>query len=210
MSVHIDTATSGMVAQVPSRRRSLVAVLLVVGSLLWVVEELFTHHEETSLTAGILSVPFQAAYVVIVVWLTRACTRWALPSGIALGVSLVGLAMVHGLEYAEFAQVRAGADKEALDRALESTSTAPAIIVVAMFLGGAMLGTILLAVTLWRSAWVPRIATLLIVAELVLDLVLDLNLAGLTAGLLSSTCVAVAVLRTGAAIPVRESTMALP
>jgi hypothetical protein len=209
MSLHTETAPVA-IAQVPSRWRPPVAILLLVGSLLWVAEELFRSHEELSLSAGIVSVPFQVAYVVIVVALTRACTRWAVPSGIVLGVSLVGLAMVHGLEYAEFVQVRAGADKQALGQVLESTSTAPTIIVVTMFLGGALLGTVLLAVTLWRSGWVPRIAVALVLAELVLDLLLDLHLAGLAAGALSAACIAVAVLRTGAAIPVRKSTMVVP
>lgn len=206
MSPHTDVTPTPLVAP---RWRPAVAILLVVGSLLWIAEELLTY-EELSLTAGIVSVPFQAAYVVIMVALTRPWTRWAVPSGIVFGLSLIGLAMVHGLEYAEFAQVQAGADKQAIGQVIESTTSMPAIIVLTMFFGGALIGSLMWVVTLWRSSWVPRGAVVLMVAELVLDLLLDLNLAGLAAGAASAIWIAITVLRTGVPAPNQERIMVLP
>lgn len=201
MSKMICTEAPLLVAQVAKQWRFPVAALLVICPVLWVVEEVLRSHEEASLTVGIASMPFAASHVVTVVVLTRRCTRWAIPAGVLLGFGFIGLAMVHGLEFAELVQIRAGADQVEWDRVLDAAVNAPAVMVLTMFFVGGLLGTIMEAVTFWRSSWAPKGISVLLAASVVLDMILDWNLAGLAVGAAVAVWLAAVVVRTGAAIP---------
>jgi hypothetical protein len=206
----IRTEAPQTIAQIEMRWRIPVAALLVICPVLWVLEEALQSHDEAELTVGIASMPFAAAYVVTVVVLTRRCTRWAVPAGVVLGLGLIGLAMVHGLEFAELIQVQSAAEQAEWDRALDVAANVPAVLTITMFFGGGLLGTILEAVAFWRSPWVPKGVPLLVTACAVLDLIVDWHLAGLTIGAVAAIWLAVVVVRTGAPVPVRERILVTP
>lgn len=107
-----------------------------------------------------------------------------------LVTAMVGLGLVHGIEFAARWAAVAG-HRDAAATILEASDPGlPGIVGFAMFLGCAVLGNILVAIALWRSHYVPRLVAVLVVAFAVLDFaagqglaahVLDLGTDGLFA-----------------------------
>ena len=81
----------------------------------------------------------------------------------------------------------------------------PGAVLFVMFLGGAALGTVVLAAAMWRSPLVPRIAPVLVVAFAILDFALGQPVVSHLVGLAGSVVVAIAVV-TGYARKPRQGT----
>jgi hypothetical protein len=169
------------------RVRWAAAALLVTGAVLQVAEFLLENpvndtaarvaYWEQHLTriglseaVGLLAVPFLIGAFAVMVALARVRSpRLAWTAACFLTCAMVGLAAVHGFEMMAYTLVRAGNPSAAIT-GLEATNIGPpGVVLFALFLGGAALGTLTISIALWRSPLVPRLAPVLIVAFAVLD-----------------------------------------
>jgi hypothetical protein len=107
--------------------------------------------------------------------------------------AMSGLAAIHGYELAAFGLAQSG-DHAAATTALNGdTLGLPGIVMLIMFLGGAALGTLTLAVAMWRSPRVPRLAVAFVVIFAALDFILGWAVSGHLANLVGFAIVAGAV-----------------
>lgn len=152
---------------------------------------------EISKTFDLLAVPFLLGGAIVYVLLARErAPRLAWTGGILLGFGMCGLMAVQGLETLEFALVRDGRfDLEALADLVDNVSTAPAIAMGIMFLGGAALGILVTSAALWRSRAVPRGAAVLIVVFFIVDAPLSQPLIGHLIALVAALWIAATILR---------------
>lgn len=170
-----------------NRFRWLAAAVLVIGPLLQAIEFLLENAPDDttarlaswaadpariglSQAAGLLAVPFLLGGVAVLVALTREYSpRLAWIAGALMACAMAGLAAVHGLEIAAYGLARSG-DLAAAKAVLDSGALGvPFVVLAVMFFGGAVFGTLTLAVATWRSPLIPRIIPLFILAFAVLD-----------------------------------------
>lgn len=189
-----------------------VAILLVMGPLLQAIEFLLESGEEEnaarvafwsefpgrtglSMASGLLAVPFLLGGVAVIVALTRTHSRrLAWLGGIFMAFGMVGLAAAHGYELAAFGLTQAGNLDGAASILNAESLGLPGAVLLLMFLGGAVLGTLTLAVAIWRSPYVPRIVVLFMLAFAVLDFAVGQGVISHLVNLLGFTILAVAVL----------------
>lgn len=152
-------------------------------------------------TFDLLALPFLFGVVIVYVLLSRERSRrLAYAGGILLACGMVGLTAVQGFETLEFALTESGRiDLNTLAHVVDNVSIAPAIAMLLLFLPGAFLGLLTMAVALWRSGAVPRGAVLLIPLFIVTDLFLQQGVLGHAIALVGAAWIASAVLLAGRA-----------
>jgi hypothetical protein len=148
------------------RIRWVVAAVVVLGPLLQLVEFALENPPDdnaarvatwvdqparigVSMAAGLLAIPFLLGGIAVLVALTRVHTaRLAWAAGALLVCGMVGLA----------ASILDG-NKVGL----------AGVVLLVLFLGGAVLGTLSLLWPLWRTPWLPRMVALFSLAFAILD-----------------------------------------
>jgi hypothetical protein len=123
-----------------------------------------------SMALGLAAVPFLLAgfaVVLRVAWVHSR--RLSVVSGVFLVAAMVGLAAIHGVEMTAFAAATGGDRAAAVSLLAGDHVVAPMIVLLVMFLGGALLGTLTLAAAIWRSPLLPRVAAVGVLAFVVLD-----------------------------------------
>jgi hypothetical protein len=191
--------------------RWIAASILVSGALLQVIEFLLVnppddnaarvaywaaHPTQTgvSMASGLLAVPFLLGGAAVMVALTRGRSpRLAWTAGAFMTLAMVGLAAIHGYELAAYGLVRSGAEAAATAILNSDNVGLPGVVLLVMFLGGAVLGTLTLAAAMWRSPYVPHIAVVFTLAFVVLDFAFGQGVLSHLANLAGFTIVAVAV-----------------
>lgn len=150
---------------------------------------------DVSKVFDILAMPFLLGAVLVYLLLSRRRSpRLAYVGGALLGLGMVGLSMAQGFETLEFNLANdARFDLANLADAVDDVSTAPAIVLAVMFLGGAFFGLLVTAVALWRSRAVPRGAVVLMIVFIVTDIFLSEPLAGHAIALVAALWIASAV-----------------
>jgi hypothetical protein len=143
-----------------------------------------------------LAVPFLLGGIAVLVTLTRTHSRrLAWFGGAFLTFAMVGLATGHGYEMAAFGRSLAGDTVGATSILNAENIGLPGLVFFLMFLGGAVLGTLTLAVAMWRSPYVPRIVVLFTLAFAVLDFIVGQGVISHLVNLVGFLILAVAVLR---------------
>jgi hypothetical protein len=172
-----------------------------IDRLNWIVDH--PTQAQISKTFDLLAVPFLLGGAIVYVLLARErAPRLAWTGGILLGFGMCGLMAIQGLETLEFALVRDGRfDLEALADLVDNVSTAPAIAIGIMFLGGAALGILVTSAALWRSGAVPRGAAVLLVVFFIVDAPLSQPLIGHLIALVAALWIASSILRARPAAP---------
>jgi hypothetical protein len=82
---------------------------------------------------------------------------------------MVGLAAVHGAEMIAYGLVRTGNTAAAISALDSADMGLPGPVLLILFMGGAVLGTLTLAAAQWRSPFVPRVVPLFVLAFAILD-----------------------------------------
>jgi len=192
--------------------RWLVAIVLITGPLLQVIEFLletgsddnaarvsfWTAHPGQvglSMDSGLLAVPFLLGGSATLVALTRARSRrlsWL--GGAFMAFGLVGLGAVHGYEVAAYGLAQVGNQATATAVLNADHLGLPGGVLLAIFLGGAVLGTLALAIAAWRSPLVPRIVVLFMLAFAVLDFAVGQGVVSHLVNFIGFTILAVAVI----------------
>jgi hypothetical protein len=154
----------------------------------WLAHDLRT---QLSQALGLLALPLMIGGFLYGYRLIREQSRRLSLVAISLLVTaMVGLGLVHGIEFAARWAAVAGHRAAAVDILEVGDPGLPGIVGFVMFLGCAVLGNVLVAVALWRSHYVHRIVAVLVIAFAVLDFaagqglaahVLDLGTDGLFA-----------------------------
>lgn len=194
------------------RARWAAAALLVTGAALQVIEFLLERSPNgnaarvaywadhltrigLSESAGLLAVPFLIGGFAVSIALTRRRSpRLAWTAACALTCAMVGLAAVHGLEMTAYGLVRTGNTAAAI-AALDSPDLGlPGPVLMTLFLGGAVLGTLTLAAAQWRSPLVPRVVPVFVVAFAVLDFAVGWGVVSHSVALLGNAILAWAVM----------------
>jgi hypothetical protein len=149
---------------------------------------------EASMAVGLLAVPFLlGGFVVMLSIARRHSRRLAVAAGACLILAMCGLAGVHGFEMAALAQALGG-DPEAAVAILDGEHVgASTVALMIMFMGGAVFGTTLLAIVIWRSPLLPRLAALGIIAFGVTDFAAGLPVPAHLVALANSVLIAWAV-----------------
>jgi hypothetical protein len=214
MTIQIETPSpthQDLVHPIQGRSRWVAAALLTLGGLLQVVEFVLEppfgttadriawwadHPTRIGLSqaAGIAAIPFLIGGFLTMARLTRQHSRRLSAVAVSmLTCGMVGLALVHGVEMTANWLVRAG-DLSAARTVLDVTSPGAAgIVTFVFFLVGAMLGCLVLLAALVRSAYVPRLAPVFMLAFIALDFALGSGVAGHLAGLAAGVVLAWAV-----------------
>jgi hypothetical protein len=192
-------------------RRWTTAGVLVTGAALQVVEFLLErapddpaqrvawwveHQDRTAaaMSCGLLAVPFLLWGFAAVLSLTvRESGRLSVAAGALLTLAMVGLAGVHGVEMTGFALAASGDTAAAVSVMAVTQPVAPLVVLLVIFLGGAVLGTLTLATAIWRSSALPRVAALGVVAFAVLDFAVSSSLVSHVVALANSGVLAWAV-----------------
>jgi hypothetical protein len=161
--------------------------------LRWIGEH--TTRADISKVFDVLAMPFLLGGVLVYVLLSRRRSpRLAYAGGALLGLGMVGLSMIQGLETLEFALAGDSRfDPGALAKAVDDLSTPPAIVVGIMFLGGVLFGLLVTVAALWRSRAVPRGAVVLILVFIVTDIALQRPLIGHVIALVAAAWIATAI-----------------
>jgi hypothetical protein len=140
-----------------------------VDRLQWIADN--PTQAAASKTFDLLAVPFLLGGVIVYVLLSRERSpRFAWAGGILLGLGMCGLMAVQGFETLQLELVRDGRfDLHALADTVDNVSSAPAIAMGLLFIGGAALGILVTSIALWRSRAVPRAIPVLLVAFFLVD-----------------------------------------
>jgi hypothetical protein len=188
------------------------AALVVAGAALQVVEFLLasasddnkarvdywiSHPSSTaaSMTAGLLAVPFLLGGFAVMLSLTRRHSRRiSAAAAAALVAAMVGLAGVHGVEMTAFTQATSGHAPAALSMLDGDHVVAPLVALMVLFLAGAVVGTVLLTVAIWRSPLLPRVAAAGVLAFAVLDFAVGSPVVSHVVALANSLVIAWAVI----------------
>lgn len=208
-----ENPLQGMSPVFTDAARWLAAVVLITGPLLQAIEFLagydvdnpaervafWTDHPaqiSISMTSGLLAVPFLLGTIAVVVALTRMHSqRLAWIGGIFMTSGVVGLAAAHGYELAAYGLTLAG-DEPAAAAVLNGNMLGlPGVVLFMMFIGGAMLGTLILAIAAWRSPFVPRVVVLFMMAFGVLDFAASQGILSHLVNLAGFIILAIAVVR---------------
>jgi len=196
---------------IQGRSRWVAAVLLTLGGLLQVVEFVLEPTAGTtderiawwadhptriglSQAVGIVAIPFLIGGFWTMARLTRQHSRRLTAVAVALlTCGMVGLSIIHGVEMTANWLVQAG-DTSGATTILDTTDPgAPGIATFILFLVGAMVGCVVLLVTLVRSAYVPRLAPVLMFGFIALDFALGSGVAGHLSALAAGVVLAWAV-----------------
>ncbi|TWD74837.1 hypothetical protein FB561_6271 [Kribbella amoyensis] len=219
MTVIVEDTRDNRPAPVFTGRIRWVAALLVtVGAALQVAEFLLEPGSDTtasrvawwvahpdriewSKAAGLLAVPFLLGQVYVTVTIARRHSRRiATAAAVCLTAAMTGLAAIQGAELAALFATRAGHQDAAIAILDSSEPTVPGVLLLVMFLGGALIGTVLINIALWRSPYAPRLVVIFGVTFVVLDIVLQQGVAGhlaaLAAGLVLAWAIVTGYVRT--------------
>jgi hypothetical protein len=129
--------------------------------------------------AGLLAVPFLIGQFLVMVSVTRRHSRRiAAAAAACLTAAMSGLAAIQGAELAALWALRAGHADAAVAVLDVSSPGIPGVMLFVLFFAGALLGTVLVNVALWRSPYVPRLVVVFGVGFIVLDLALGQGVAG--------------------------------
>jgi len=193
--------------------RWLIAVVLIMGPLLQAIEFLlesgeadnaarvafwseFPSRTGLSMASGLLAVPFLLGGIAVIVILTRTHSRrLAWLGGAFMIAGMVGLAALHGYELAAYGLTLAGNPAGATSVLNADNLGLPGAVLLLLFLGGAVLGTLTLAIVIWRSPYIPRIVVLFMLAFAVLDFVLGQGVISHLVNLFGFIILAVAILK---------------
>ncbi len=216
MSIHVETRSETANRPQPSTpiqgsARWSAVILLTAGSFLQVIEFLLEpaaastgqrmawwadHSTRISLSqaAGIVAIPFLIGGFWTMGRLAREHSRRTTAVAVSmLTAGMVGLAIVHGVELVANWLVQGG-QVEAARVVLEGNDTGAATIAtMVLFMGGAMGGSLVLLVPLFRSPYVPRLAPAFLALFMVLDFALGSGVAGHLAGFAGGVVLAWAV-----------------
>ena len=120
---------------------------------------------------GLLALVLFVPVVLGLVHLSRARAPLLSLVGGALALAgALGSAALHGVELVELEMIRAGVDLGQVAAVTgQVEESAGGLVTLLLFLVGMLVGTLVLAVALWRARTVPRLAVLLIAAFLLLD-----------------------------------------
>ncbi|HEX7745001.1 MAG TPA: hypothetical protein VF462_07040 [Micromonosporaceae bacterium] len=122
----------------------------------------------------LVSVPMFIGSVAALVALTRQSSRrLAWIGGGCMLMALTGLAAVLGLELGAYWRVLENDVPGATGVLASKDFGLPGVVLFAMFLGGALIGSLLLAVAMWRSPLLPRLTAVLLIAFVVVDMLLS-------------------------------------
>jgi hypothetical protein len=148
-----------------------------------------------SMAVTLLSVPLTIGGIAALVALTKdRSRRLAWGGGATIITALVGLAAVVGLELMAY-WITLGGDPGAAAAGLDSDEIGlPGVLLMVLFLGGALVGMVLMAAAMWRSPNLPRIAAVLIAGFVVTDIVVDQPVVGHVLNVAWSAVVAWSVL----------------
>ena len=123
-----------------------------------------------SMALGLLAVPFLIGGFAVLVTITmRHSRRLALAAAVLLTLAMCGLAGVHGYEISAFSLATDGQESAAVSVLDADGFVAPMAVLLIMFLGGAVFGTLTLAAAVWRSPMLPKLGAIGIVAFAVID-----------------------------------------
>jgi hypothetical protein len=193
------------------RARGAAAAVIVTGAALQVAEFVFENPSDdnatrvahwvdhptataASMCCGLAAVPFLLAGFLILLRITRLRSpRLSIVAGGFLISAMVGLGAVHGAEMIAFSTATAGHPATAVAMLDGSHVVAPMVLLLVMFLGGAVLGTLTLAVAMWRSPLLPRIAAVGVIAFAVLDFAVGSPLVSHLVALANASVVAWAI-----------------
>jgi len=195
------------------RVRWAAALLVTVGAALQVAEFVLepassegsanriawwlAHPERIALSkaAGLLAVAFLLGQVLVMVTIARRHSRKiATAAGVCLTAAMTGLAAIQGAELAALWSARAGREDAAAAFLDISSPGIPGAVLMVMFLGGALFGTALINIALWRSPYVPRLVVVFGVSFVILDIFLSMGVAGHVAALAGGLVLAWAIL----------------
>jgi hypothetical protein len=194
------------------RARWIAALLLLIGPLLQVVEFVLeepandnaarvaywianTGRVQVAMASGLLAVPFLIGAITVIVLLTRGRSpRLALVAAAFMACGMAGLAAIHGVELGAYSLAVSGNRQAAVSVLNGNNLGLEGGVLLALFLGGAVLGTLTLAIAVWRSPLVPRVVTVFIVAFAVLDFAVGQGVISHIANLIGFSIAAVAVL----------------
>ena len=109
--------------------------------------------------------------------------------------AMVGLAAGHGYELAAYGLTLAGNLTGATSVLNAESLGLPGVVFLLLFLGGAVLGTLTLAIVIWRSPYIPRIVVLFMLAFAVLDFAVGQGVLSHLVNLVGFIILAVAVLK---------------
>jgi hypothetical protein len=191
--------------------RWVAAFVLITGPLLQVIE--FLAENETadpaarvalwaahpaqigvSMASGLLAMPFLLGAIAVLVTLTKARSqRLAWIGATFMTFGMVGLAAAHGYELAAYGLTLSGNLDAAIATLNGDMLGLPGAVLFAMFLGGALLGTLALATAAWRSPLVPRIVVIFMLAFAVLDFAVGQGVVSHLVNLVGFVILAVAV-----------------
>jgi hypothetical protein len=171
-----------------------------IDRLRWIADN--PDRADLAKTFDLLAMPFLLGTALVYVLLTRERSRrLAYAGGILLGCGMVGLTAVQGYEILQFKLAQDSRfDLIALADAVDEVSP-PMIVMLLLFIPGAIFGLVTFTVALWRSCAVPRGAVLLIPAFIVVDIFLSQGLAGHAISFAAACWIASAVLLAGRAPP---------
>jgi len=221
MTIIVEDASAGS-RQRPvftGRVRWVAALLVTVGAALQAVEFLLepggnqatanriawwlAHPDRIawSKAAGLLAVPFLIGQFAMMFTIARRHSRRIATAAAAfLTAAMTGLAAIQGLEMAALWSARAG-HQDAAKAILDTSDPGiPGAVVLVLFLGGALFGTVLINIALWRSPYVPRLVVVLGVSFVIMDFALQMGVAAhlgaLAAGLVLAWAIVTGYART--------------
>jgi hypothetical protein len=172
---------------ISGRTRWAAAALLITGALLQVIEFLLERPAGTnaaridywsehltriglSESVGLVAVPILIGGFAVSIALTRGRSpKLAWAAACFLTCAMVGLAAVHGAEMIAYGLVRTGNTAAAISALDGADMGLPGPVLLVLFMGGAVLGTLTLAIAQWRSPFVPRVVPLFVLAFAILD-----------------------------------------
>jgi hypothetical protein len=164
----------------------------VAGRLAWWQEH--PDRVQASQVVGLLAIPFLIGGIAVMVAMSRRTSRrLSMVAAVALTSAMTGLAAIHGLEQGARMAADAGQDAAATGLLEASHFGAPGIVLIVMFLVGAVVGTVTLYVSLWRSPLVPRLTVVFGAAFVVLDIGMGRGVLGHLAALASGVVLAWAI-----------------
>ncbi|GIH26890.1 hypothetical protein Aph01nite_52000 [Acrocarpospora phusangensis] len=149
-----------------------------------------------SMAAGMLAIPFLIGGFVALARLAAERSRALAWTAFALlAAAMSGLGMVHGFESVAYALALDGDAATAVQVLQLEDLGLVGVVGMLMFLGGALLGVVTLAVAVWRSPYVPWVVPVLLLAFVLADMVAGWTVLGHAIGVAWALALAVAVLR---------------
>lgn len=214
MSVTINKLDEmqGVDYPIAGRARVLAAGLIVAGGALQLLEFLlepafdssaervawWAEHSAqlgTSQALGLLAVPCMLGGFLYAYRLVRQDSRRLAGVAIAMLVSaMIGLGLIHGVELAASMAASAGHPDAAVAVLEAESPSASAIVGFVMFLPMAVFGSILIAVAMWRSRYVPRLVVLFLLGFTAVDFVVGNGVVSHASALVADVILAWAII----------------